>query len=305
MSGNRSSSTPPVWTKFAIAGFGGFSGWMFVHPFDVLKVRLQINEGANVGAVGTFKNLVKNEGARGLYSGLSAAAARQFSYTTGRLGLYDTFTSRVLAGKKGTEQTQLALFEKLGCGLAAGAIAATACCPIEVSLVRMQADGVAEASKRRGYKNVFDAVYKIGSQEGVKALWRGVVPTVTRGAVVSMTQLATYDQAKEMYLNSGIVKEEGKPLHLISSVTSGFIYCVVSLPLDITKTRMQNQLPLPDGSLKYNNLVDALVKIPRQEGMFALWKGFPPYFLRGGGHTVFMFLFVEEYRRLVKDYYRE
>ena len=48
MSGNRSSSTPPVWTKFAIAGFGGFSGWMFVHPFDVLKVRLQINEGANV-----------------------------------------------------------------------------------------------------------------------------------------------------------------------------------------------------------------------------------------------------------------
>ena len=46
-----------------------------MHPFDVLKVRLQINEGANVGVVGTFKTLVRNEGARGLYSGLSAAAA--------------------------------------------------------------------------------------------------------------------------------------------------------------------------------------------------------------------------------------
>ena len=73
---------------------------------------------------------------------------------------------------------QLALF-KAGLRPGRRAIAATACCPIRS--LRMQADGVAEASKRRGYKNVFDAVYKIGSQEGVKALWREVVPTVTRG----------------------------------------------------------------------------------------------------------------------------
>jgi hypothetical protein len=29
---------PPIWTKFALAGVGGFSGWVFVHPFDVIKV---------------------------------------------------------------------------------------------------------------------------------------------------------------------------------------------------------------------------------------------------------------------------
>ena len=28
---------PPLWTKFALAGAGGFSGWCFVHPFDVIK----------------------------------------------------------------------------------------------------------------------------------------------------------------------------------------------------------------------------------------------------------------------------
>ena len=100
MAKKQNLSTPPLWTKFAIAGFGGFSGWMFVHPFDVLKVRLQINEGANVGAVATLKNIIRNEGVRGMYSGLSAAAARQFSYTTSRIGLYDTFTSMVLSGRK-------------------------------------------------------------------------------------------------------------------------------------------------------------------------------------------------------------
>ena len=167
----------------------------------------------------------------------------------------------------------------------------------------MQADGVAPPELKRGYRNVFHAIYKTAASEGVAALWRGVVPTVTRGAVVSMTQLATYDQAKEMLLGYGIVKKEGTFLHLSASVCSGFIYCLASLPLDITKTRMQNQMPLADGSLKYTSIGDALMKIPRQEGILALWKGFPAYFARGGGHTVCMFFFVEKYKILVNMYY--
>ena len=83
---------------------------------------------------------------------------------------------------------------------------------------------------------MFFMLYTRPQRARVAALWRGVVPTVTRGAVVSMTQLATYDQAKEMLLGYGIVKKEGTFLHLSASVCSGFIYCLASLPLDITKT---------------------------------------------------------------------
>ena len=68
---------------------------------------------------------------------------------------------------------------------------------------------------------------------------------------------------------------------------------------------MQNQLPLADGTLKYTSIGDALLKIPRQEGLFALWKGFPAYFARGGGHTVMMFLFVEKYRAFVNHLYED
>ena len=99
--------------------------------------------------------------------------------------------------------------------------------PCRVALVRMQADGVAPPELKRGYRNVFHAIQD-RSEQGVAALWRGVVPTVTRGAVVSMTQLATYDQAKEMLLGYGIVKKEGTFLHLSASVCSGFIYCLAS-----------------------------------------------------------------------------
>ena len=45
-------------------------------------------------------------------------------------------------------------------------------------------------------------------------------------------------------------------------------------------------------------LVDALVKIGRNEGILAYWKGFAPYFLRLGNHTAFTFLFLEELKKL-------
>ena len=81
------------------------------------------------------------------------------------------------------------------------------------------------------------------------------------------------------------------------------VYCTVSLPLDITKTRIQNQRPDAKGVLPYSNMFQALVKIPREEGVLALWKGYIPYFARGGGHTIFMFVFVEQYKNMFAKMY--
>jgi solute carrier family 25 oxoglutarate transporter 11 len=39
------------------------------------------------------------------------------------------------------------------------------------------------------------------------------------------------------------------------------------------------------------------------EGVRSLWNGFTPYFVRCGGHTVFMFLFMEQYRKVANHLY--
>merc|ERR1740138_221744 len=122
---------------------------------------------------------------------------------------------------------------KAAAGVTAGGIAATMCCPVEVGLVRSQADGRLPVEERRNYRGLLDAIRRISAEEGVAALWRGVGPTVARGAVVSMTQLASYDQAKEMLLP---VLGDGFPLFVASALVSATIYCTASLPLDITKT---------------------------------------------------------------------
>lgn len=61
----------------------------------------------------------------------------------------------------------------------------------------MTADGRLPLESRRNYKHVFDALIKIRKEEGVMGLWRGTVITVYRAMIANVTQLLSYDEAKE------------------------------------------------------------------------------------------------------------
>ncbi|EWM21544.1 mitochondrial 2-oxoglutarate malate carrier protein [Nannochloropsis gaditana] len=268
-------------------------------PFPPEQVRMQLAGKAGGGMLTTAQDIIKREGFAGLYSGLSAAIARQMSYTTMRLGFFDEIKA-FLAQRQVQEN---ALTRSLS-AMTAGACASFLACPVEVCLVRMQADGKLPPEQRRGYKHVGDALLRVAREEGVLTYWRGAGPTVMRAMVVSTTQLGTYDQAKVTFKETGL--PDGTSLHLISSLTAGLVYSLASLPLDTAKTRMQSQAApsTPGGALAYRSTGQTLMKIASEEGVGALWKGFGAYFLRGGGHTVFMFLFYEQYRALARSFYR-
>jgi solute carrier family 25 oxoglutarate transporter 11 len=68
---------------------------------------------------------------------------------------------------------------------------------------------------------------------------------------------------------------------------------------------MQNQKPGPDGKLPYTGTFQTMTNIIRNEGAASMWKGFMPYFGRCGGHTVMMFIFVEQYKKLAQYMYQK
>jgi Mitochondrial carrier protein len=69
----------------------GMIGWMPVHPADLLTKRMQTQAAArDQSMVAAARAIVRTEGPSALYSGLSAALARQAVYTTLRLGLYES-----------------------------------------------------------------------------------------------------------------------------------------------------------------------------------------------------------------------
>lgn len=130
---------------------------------------------------------------------MSAGLLRQASYTTTRLGVYRTLEDQY----KKSEGTSPSFTWRLLFGMIAGGVGALVGNPSEITLVRMTSDGRLPPSERRGYKNAFEALYRISKEEGITTLWRGWQPTVLRAMVLNAAQLAVYSQSKQILLQTG------------------------------------------------------------------------------------------------------
>eukprot|EP00494_Astrolonche_serrata_P026126 UN26387 len=142
--------------------------------------------------------ILKTQGVRGLFKGLSASLLRQGVYSGTRFGAYDVFKN-LLGAEPGKP---IPLYLKIPAAMAAGTVGAAVGNPADLAMVRMQADGKAPPELRRNYKNVFDALIRVTREEGVLALWTGVQATINRAIIVTVGQIAAYDQCKELLLNS-------------------------------------------------------------------------------------------------------
>jgi len=266
-----------------------------VQPIDLIKTRMQLSgEGGgsrvHKSSLHAFINIAKQEGLYNLYTGLSAGLLRQATYGTTRFGVYswllDYFSSRQ------TTPGPLPFHWMLISGLTAGGLGAIVGTPAEVALIRMTSDGRLPPEQRRNYKHAGDALAQIAKKEGVINMWRGATPTVVRAMLLNACQLASYTKTKMMLLNTGFFSD-GIILHFCASLCSGFLSTVVSMPVDITKTRIQT-MKIVDGVPEYKGVVDVLMKTVAKEGFFSLWKGFTPYLLRLRPHTTFTFIFLEQ-----------
>ncbi|GMT14708.1 hypothetical protein PFISCL1PPCAC_6005, partial [Pristionchus fissidentatus] len=281
----------PNSVKFLFGGTAGMGATLVVQPLDLVKNRMQLSGTSGKkeyrSSIHALTSIIKNEGVRTIYTGLSAGLLRQASYTTVRLGIYTW-----LFEKFSSETHAPSFIKKASIAMTAGAIGAFAGTPAEIVLIRMTGDGRLPPEQRRNYKNAFEAIARIAREEGVTTLWRGCVPTVMRAMVVNVAQLATYSQAKESLTASGLLPP-GIAVHFAASMISGFNTAFVSMPVDIAKTRIQS-MKIIDGKPEYKNAGDVILKVVRNEGVFALWKGFTPCYMRIGPHTVLTFIILEQ-----------
>lgn len=190
--------------------------------------------------------MIKADGITGMWTGLSAGLLRQCTYTTVRLGVYRKMEESY---KPGT------FLGKLAMGASAGFVGSLFGNPAEVCLIRMCADGNLPKAEQRGYTSAGNALSRIvyvindtryiciklfyRKEEGLSTLWRGSTPTIARAIVVNAAQLGTYSQAKESIKEAGV--PEGLTLHFTAAMISGLITTIASMPVDIVKTRLQNQ----------------------------------------------------------------
>lgn len=141
--------------------------------------------------VSLLGDMIKKEGITSIYAGLSAALLRQAIYGTARIGLHRTFSTELI---KRNDGKPLPFATKTLSGMCSGAIAVCIGTPMDVALVRMQADSMKPIESRRNYKNVFDALLRVLKEEGFSKLYSGLAPNVLRGMSMNVGMLSCYDQ---------------------------------------------------------------------------------------------------------------
>ncbi|KAJ3215705.1 Mitochondrial dicarboxylate transporter [Dinochytrium kinnereticum] len=249
------------------------------HPLDTLKIRLQTST-VQSSLVRTTVDIISKEGVLALYAGVSASLLRQATYSTVRFGAYDYLKSKLDARDNFYKQ----LFAACVGGAAGGIVGS----PADLTNVRMQNDGKLPVEKRRGYKNAFHGIYRIATDEGASALFRGLGPNVQRAILMTASQVVSYDVIKLQMLSTGFFKDN-LVTHFGASLSAGLIATTVCSPIDVLKTRIMAAEGKP-----YSGVTDAFVKILRSEGPSAFLKGWIPSFTRLGPHTIITFIAYEQ-----------
>ncbi|PRW05777.1 folate transporter chloroplastic isoform X1 [Chlorella sorokiniana] len=80
MAADQKKKIQPQWKHALAGGTAGLAATLILHPLDVVKTRLQVQDGAGLlpayrGTVDALRQIVRQEGWRALYSGLTPALA--------------------------------------------------------------------------------------------------------------------------------------------------------------------------------------------------------------------------------------
>jgi len=289
--------------SFVAGGIAACGAVTVTHPFETIKIRLQLQGELQSKADaprlyrGVFHGVsvvLKNEGPRGLFRGLGAAYIYQMMLNGCRLGFYEPTRAFITKSIWGDANKQ-ALSANIFSGATSGMLGAAIGSPLFLIKTRLQSfSPFLPTGTQHGYVNAVDGARKIVKSEGPLGLYRGVGAAMVRTGFGSSVQLPTYFFAKRRLVRH-LGMEEGPALHLASSAVSGFVVCVFMHPPDTVMSRMYNQ----DGKL-YSSAFDCLFRTIKTEGVLAMYKGFTAHLARVLPHTVLTLSLAEQTNKLVR-----
>lgn len=258
--------------KWYLGGIASAMAACCTHPLDLLKVHLQTQQQVTQRLSSMAIHVVRTQGAFALYNGLSASVMRQLTYSTTRYGLYEVVSAEL---RKGNEP--LPFYQKVVIGSVSGFLGGIVGNPADMVNV--------------SYKHVFDGLYRTATEEGVSTWMKGVTMTSSRALLMTVAQVACYDQAKQLLLASGYFKDN-VIAHFTASFIAGTIATGITQPVDVMKTRLMEAKPG-----QYKSVVHCILFTARL-GPMGFYKGFIPAWVRLAPHTIITWIFLEQLRLL-------
>ncbi|CAJ0941258.1 unnamed protein product, partial [Mesorhabditis belari] len=265
-----------------------------VAPIERVKLLLQVQDASTTIAVDKrYKGIIdvlvrvpKEQGFAALWRGNLANVIRYFPTQALNFAFKDTYKKLFVAGYDKNKDFWKFLAGNLASGGAAGATSLCFVYPLDFARTRLAAD-VGKGSTRE-FKGLGDCLVKIAKSDGPIGLYRGFFVSVQgiiiyRAAYFGMFDTAKVIFAKDQKLNFFMAWAIAQ----VVTVGSG----ILSYPWDTVRRRMMMQSGRKD--ILYKNTWDCAVKIVKNEGMSAMFKGALSNVFRGTGGALVLAIYDE------------
>lgn len=193
---------------FALGSLAGAFGAFMVYPIDLVKTRMQNQRSARVGqllyknSLDCFQKVLRNEGVRGLYSGVLPQLVGVAPEKAIKLTVNDLVRGKYSDPKTGAIRWP---HEILAGGMA-GACQVVFTNPLEIVKIRLQVQGeVAKSQKAVEKRSAMWIVRNLG----LVGLYKGASACLLRDVPFSAIYFPTYNHLKRDYFGEGPNKKLG------------------------------------------------------------------------------------------------
>nr|XP_023906775.1 mitochondrial uncoupling protein 1-like isoform X2 [Quercus suber] len=115
------------------------------------------------------------------------------------------------------------------------------------------------------YKGMLGTVATIGREEGLAALWKGIVPGLHRQCLFGGLRIGLYEPVKNLYVGKDFVGDAPLSKKILAGLTTGALAIMVANPTDLVKVRLQAEGKLPPGvPRRYSGALNAYSTIVKQ-----------------------------------------
>eukprot|EP00471_Norrisiella_sphaerica_P006007 CAMPEP_0184489532 /NCGR_PEP_ID=MMETSP0113_2-20130426/15740_1 /TAXON_ID=91329 /ORGANISM="Norrisiella sphaerica, Strain BC52" /LENGTH=262 /DNA_ID=CAMNT_0026873017 /DNA_START=87 /DNA_END=872 /DNA_ORIENTATION=- len=148
-----------------------------------------------------------------------------------------------------------------------------------------------------GFTSVMMKTYRTG---GVRAFYAGFPTAFFGSAPASCIYWTSYEASKKTLLGSKYMKKNPSLCHFCSGVVAEMVSCILWVPIDVVKERLQVQNDLKS---TYNGNWDAILTIYKNEGLAGIYKGYWATIFSFGPFTGLFLMFNEKIKEKTKAHY--
>lgn len=273
-----------------------------VAPIERVKLLLQIQaaskqitpDKAYKGLVDCFLRIPREQGVLSYWRGNLANVIRYFPTQALNFAFKDKYKRMFMEGIDKNTQFWAYFGGNLASGGAAGATSLVFVYPLDYARTRLAMD-VGKSKAERIYHGMIDCILKTFKTDGILGLYRGFLVSVQGIILYRAAYFGLFDTSK-LFLpdphNTSVI------ISFIIAECVTTVSGLISYPLDTLRRRMMMQSNLKKEDVIYKNTIDCFVKIYRNEGPAAFYKGAFSNIIRGTGAALVL-VFYDEIKKFV------